>query len=191
MSCPCRLGPVRPNEAATPSEAGWISALCRRVVPGLGGDLLVPAARAVVRETACGPAGPEARLDALAEVAAAVAAGRCAAGYWWVGHDLVLWRPSANPAVARVELPAVTTEYDRKRRRWVMVPAAAAHGYNVYLRAARTNRPSVKLLPVDGNTATVALDVSPAAPPPADLLEEVRARVTAAALEAALEEGGA
>ena len=191
MSCPCRLGPVRPDEAATPAEAGWISALCRRAVPGLGGDLLVPAARAVVRETAREPAGPEARLDVLAEVAAAAAAGRCAAGYWWVGRDLVLWRPPANPAVARVELPAVTTKYDGKRRRWVMVPAAATHRYNIYLRAVRTDRPSVKLLPVDGSTATVALDVSPAAPPPADLFEEVSARVTAAALEAALEEGGA
>jgi len=191
MSCPCPLSPLRPSEAAAPAEAEWISALCSMIVPGLGGDLLVPAARAVIWETTREPARLEARLNALAEVAAAVAAGRCAAEYWWVGHDLVLWRPSVNRAVARVELPAVTTKYDRKRRRWIMVPATAAHRYNIYLRAVRTDRPSIKLLPVDVNTATIALDVFPATPPPADLLEEVRARVVAAALEAALEEVGA
>ena len=190
MSCP-PLIPVRPNEVATPAEVEWISTLCRAVVPRLGGDLLVPAVRAVVWETAREPARFEHRLNALTEVAAAAAVGQCTAEYWWVGHDLVLWRPSVNRAVAQVELPAVNTRYDRKRRRWVLVPAAAAHRYNIYLRAVRTDRPSIKLLPVDVNTATIALDVFPATPPPADLLEEVRARVVAAALEGALEVAGA
>jgi hypothetical protein len=164
------------------------------IVPKLGGDLLVPAARAVIWEDVARelPARFEARLNALAEVAAAAVTGRCAAEYWWVGRDLVLWRPLVpNRTVARVELPAVTTKYDRRRRRWVLVSAATTHRYDIYLRAVRTDRPKVKLLPVDVNTATIALDVFPAAPPLGELLEDVRARVVAAALEAALEVAGA
>jgi hypothetical protein len=192
MSYPCPLSPLRPSEAATPAEAEWISSLCRAVVPRLGGDLLVPAVRAVVWEAAREPDRFEARLNALAEVAAAAAAGRCAAEYWWVGRDIMLWRPLVpNRVVARVELPAVTTRYDRRRRRWVLLPAVAAHRYDVYLRAVHTDRPKVKLLPVDVNSATIALNVFPAAPPPGELLEDVRARVIAAAMEAVLEEAGA
>jgi hypothetical protein len=173
-------------------EAEWISTLCSAVVPRLSGDLLAPAAREVVRKITREPAGLEDSLNALAEVAAAVAAGRCAAEYWWVGNDLVLWLPlTPNHAVARVELPALTAEYNRGRHRWVLVPAAAAHRYYIYLRTVRTDRPKVELLPVDVNTASIALDVFPATPPPADLLEEMRARVIAAAVEAALEEAGA
>ena len=192
MSYPCPLSPLRPSEAATPAEAEWISSLCSAVVPRLGGDLLVPAVRAVVWETvAREPARLEARLNALTEVAAAAAAGRYAAK--WVGYDLLRWYSSfpRRVSIARVELPAVTTRYDRRRRRWVLLPAVAAHRYDIYLRVVHTDRPKVKLLPVDVNSATIALNVFPAAQPPADLLEEVRARVIAAAMEAALEEAGA
>ena len=193
MSCPCPFNPLRPSEAATPAEAEWISALCRAVVPRLGGDLLVPAARAVVWETvAREPARLEARLNALAEVAAAAVTGRCAAEYWWVGHDLVLWRPLVpNRAVARVELPAVTTRHDKKQDRRILVPRATTRIYNIYLNVRRHNRPTAELLPIGGNRATIALIVSPTTSPPMDLLEEARARVAAAALEATLEVVGA
>jgi len=194
MSCPCPLSPLRPSEAATPAEAVWISVLCHAVVPKLG-DSLAAAVRAVVRyHSTFNPDALERSLNTFAEAAAAAAAGRCAAEYWWVGRDLVSWEPLLpEHVVARVELPAVSTKYDRERRRWVLVPTATTHRYNIYLRIKYIGRPRpvVGLLPIDVNTATIALAVFPTAPPPADLLEEVRARVAAAALEGALEEAGA
>jgi hypothetical protein len=192
MSYPCPLSPLRPSEAATPAEAEWISSLCRAVVPRLGGDLLVPAVRAVVWETvAREPARLEARLNALTEVAAAVAAGRYAAK--WVGYDLLRWYSSfpRRVSIARVELPAVTTRYDKKQDRRILAPRAITRMYNIYLNVRRHSRPTAELLPIGGNRATIALIVSPTASPPMNLLEEVRARAAAAALEAALEEAGA
>ncbi|MFP3138072.1 MAG: hypothetical protein RXS42_07625 [Nitrososphaeria archaeon] len=189
MSYPCPLSPLRPSEAATPAEAEWISSLCRAVVPRLGGDLLAPAARAVVRKITREPAGLENTLNALAEVAAAVAAGHYIVEYWWV-DDLVPWQPLIpNRAVTWVGLPATDTRYDERLHRWVMVPVGAIHRHDIYLRAMRTGRPKVELLAADDNVAVMGLTVFPAAQPPADLLEEMRARVIAAALEAALEEG--